>query len=396
MTARSPGLDTRRKRGKRDGPAFSVPSDGEDSIEWGESERPDDVDVDGVGNGISYEGSAHESYLHNREPRSAYFGYSSEKSLSHTESKLFYQRHQLYNDPPNSITRSRTFSSAAAGDNALSRTASDTSKQSSRAYHRRDQSWRNSQDVDEPLIMYPQDSEKIPNEAFASIGPGVAAQNVFSGDFAATDSQESPEEAVISPELTQIAQRIKRMLELRHKYINTSLQGHGENPKDKPDHWKIYPPPPIPTWDENKNRSYGNFLSLDDVGGNDAVQTNKNPGSPTLKRRKPGQDIGQDFNMQDLEPLPGPDLTTSFKLDSWSVFQIHSGPSDNGVSTPLVRVPTLRDYYKDMNTVQDISSDGPTKSFAYRELDILEGKFHLYSLVNAYQETADCKRVPRK
>ena len=45
----------------------------------------------------------------------------------------------------------------------------------------------------------------------------------------------------------------------------------------------------------------------------------------------------------------------------------------------------------DLDQVLDISSDGPSKSFAFRRLQYLEGKWNLYILLNEYQEMADSK-----
>lgn len=50
----------------------------------------------------------------------------------------------------------------------------------------------------------------------------------------------------------------------------------------------------------------------------------------------------------------------------------------------------------DLDEVLNISSDGPSKSFAFRRLSYLEGKWNLYSLLNEYQEMADSKRVPHR
>ncbi len=38
----------------------------------------------------------------------------------------------------------------------------------------------------------------------------------------------------------------------------------------------------------------------------------------------------------------------------------------------------------------------PTKSFAYRRLRYLDSKFHMYMLLNEYQEIADSKKVPHR
>lgn len=58
---------------------------------------------------------------------------------------------------------------------------------------------------------------------------------------------------------------------------------------------------------------------------------------------------------------------------------------------PIVAIPTLREYYIDLDKVLDISSDGPSKSFAFRRLQYLEGKWNLYTLLNEHQEMADSK-----
>ena len=192
----------------------------------------------------------------------------------------------------------------------------------------------------------------------------------------------------ISPELSEISINIQKVLQLRHKFIKLSLQGPDDNPKDR-DGWRIYPPPPKPTWDENKSRPVSGITE------SKHNETHQHPVSPTEKRRKMGHDIGQDFDMKALEPLPGIDDNVTYELDYSSVYQIFDTghPRDRSL---LVNVPTLGDYYKAMDDIQRVSSDGPTKSFAYRQLDILEGKFQLYFLVNSYAETADCKKVPHR
>ena len=192
----------------------------------------------------------------------------------------------------------------------------------------------------------------------------------------------------ITPEMSEIAQNIRGILNLRRKYIDTSLQGPGHNPKDDTDRWTIYPSPPNPTWDENnKNRP---------LSQSEATESERLPKSPVTKQRKQGQNIGEDFDMRDLEPLPGDEADVDFSLDPSSVYQVFRDSKSPEGRKFAVRVPTLNEFYRDMNEVQNVSSDGPTKSFAYRQLDILEGRFHLYNLENAYQEMADCKKVPHR
>ncbi len=47
-------------------------------------------------------------------------------------------------------------------------------------------------------------------------------------------------------------------------------------------------------------------------------------------------------------------------------------------------------------SLRRVVADGPSKSFAYRRLQYLEGKFNLYVLLNEYQETAETKKVPHR
>ncbi|KAM5356350.1 hypothetical protein ACJ41O_002996 [Fusarium nematophilum] len=208
----------------------------------------------------------------------------------------------------------------------------------------------------------------------------------------------------ITAELSAISKNIQRILDLRRKYIALSLQGPDDNPRDDPE-WDIYPPPPEPAWQQSSERRTGlteNVPGQEKAGLNGAKDT---PASPhgqlpsdaqeskrTPRRRKPGQDIGEDFDMADLLPLPGDD-GLSYKLDDSGVYQVLE--SDDA-REPFIRVPTIREFYMDLDDILDVSSDGPSKSFAFRRLQYLEGKFNLYVLLNEYQETADSKKVPHR
>jgi len=96
--------------------------------------------------------------------------------------------------------------------------------------------------------------------------------------------------------------------------------------------------------------------------------------------------------MADLMPLPGNDGMT-FKLDESGVYQVFS---DAETQTPAIEVPTIREFYMALDNILNVSSDGPSKSFAFRRLQYLEAKFNLYALLNEYQETADSKKVPHR
>ncbi|PHH78515.1 hypothetical protein CDD83_3975 [Cordyceps sp. RAO-2017] len=203
----------------------------------------------------------------------------------------------------------------------------------------------------------------------------------------------------ITAELSAISKSIQKILDVRRKYIALSSQRPEDNPRDGPD-WGIYPPPPEPAWTQ---------------GGAECANLPEHPENPYCARtqdgqavkqhpavsektrrsstkRKPGQNVGEDFNMECTLPLPSEDALC-FRLDDSGVYQVF----DNVLAeTPAIRVPTIREFYMDLDKILTISSDGPSKSFAFRRLQYLEGKFNLYVLLNEYQETADSKKVPHR
>lgn len=198
----------------------------------------------------------------------------------------------------------------------------------------------------------------------------------------------------ITAELSSILKNVQSILDIRHKYIRLSLQGPTDNPKDDPN-WRIYPPHPRPVW--NKEQERGGH------GGNAPNSTSHGTSSPAdqqsepqpKKSRKLGENLGSDFDMADLEPLPSASEMT-FGLDDNGVYQVFENEAAKSADTPAVTVPTIKEYYIDLDQILSISSDGPSKSFAFRRLQYLEGKYNLYVLLNEYQETADTKKVPHR
>jgi AMP deaminase len=246
--------------------------------------------------------------------------------------------------------------------------------------------------------------------AGAGIGLGTGV-----GGFADKDAN-------ITSELSTIYTNIQKVLDIRHKYMRLSLQEDGDNPKDDPN-WNIYPPPPEPAWYEEKDsvnlnssnsfpsqtNSMANSMVLPqerpptraaDHARNLSFSTNQAPQSPRMSKvsrpkRKPGQDIGEDFYLEDLLPVPGPG-EMEFRLDGNGVYQVYENSKAKELDTPVINIPTIREFYMDLEEVLNVSSDGPSKSFAFRRLQYLEGKFNLYVLLNEYQEMADSKRVPHR
>lgn len=62
-----------------------------------------------------------------------------------------------------------------------------------------------------------------------------------------------------------------------------------------------------------------------------------------------------------------------------------------GSKEPIFEVPTIREYYMDLDYVLSVISDGPTKSFAFRRLKFLASKWSMYTLLNEYEEIAEIK-----
>ncbi len=390
-----------------------------------------------------------------KQRRTAYYDYASEKSLSQAEAKLFYQRHQLetsqYGSETHSpILRAKTFPAKIGG--GLSRAGSMASRQSGRNHLQgipndvsasiglglpvgdmtmedRDLQTPNLNGMEphgqhtgnetqdryvaaDQLARSHSKHPDLPHEfkppilategihgAGAGVGVGAGA-----GGFATHESS-------ITSELSTIYTNIQKVLDCRNKYIRLSLQGPSDNPKDDPG-WRIYPPPPEPMWDDERDRgaaatsgtpsmSNSGVLPADQKAysrptssaeGHTAQQP---PFSPIRRKRKPGQDIGEDFEMSDLLPLPEAAEMT-FKLDKNSVYQVYENSKSAELDSPILQIPTVRDFYIDLDQILSISSDGPSKSFAFRRLQYLEGKFNLYVLLNEYQEIADSKRVPHR
>ncbi|KLU87535.1 AMP deaminase 2 [Magnaporthiopsis poae ATCC 64411] len=231
-----------------------------------------------------------------------------------------------------------------------------------------------------------------PGNTSVPVVPGV---NAPAGIGSATFTDADPQ---VTTELAAIFKSVKSILDLRHKYLGLSLQRPGDNPKDDPS-WNIYPPPPEPAWIEAREKaaggsqpanSMGNSLANSMVLGAEPPEAHKH-----AKKRKPGQEIGEDFVLEEALPVSGA-CDMSFRLDENSVYQVFDSPKAEEADQPAVRVPTIREFYMDLDKILSVAADGPSKSFAYRRLQYLEGKFRLYTLLNDYQETADSKRVPHR
>ncbi|KIK27505.1 hypothetical protein PISMIDRAFT_187554, partial [Pisolithus microcarpus 441] len=130
--------------------------------------------------------------------------------------------------------------------------------------------------------------------------------------------------------------------------------------------WKIYPKPPPPHWRFNSKKQ--------------AAATAEDLDS-----------FEEEFEFKECD-IPGPHDWT-FELDDKGVYQIYPA---SGEKTPIFDIPTIREYFVDLDFVLSVISDGPAKSIAYRRLKYLTSQFEMYSLLNESQELAEMKSVPHR
>ncbi|KAJ5951457.1 AMP deaminase Amd1 [Penicillium vulpinum] len=340
-----------------------------------------------------------------QQPKTATYDYAYEKSMSHAEARLFYQHHQLAarNDttlpsspvvPARSAVESHPEEPLAKLPDPMN-TQGKVSREGSMVFEPEPSTIR-LQSASEPKPSASHYIEDDPDEADHSARNQAALLSAVHGQapYSATESLHSAHVGIGGPqvasgfsssndavtsELNAIYCKIKKLLDRRSQYMELSLQGPGDDPKNQAD-WEIYPPPPEPAWDDGKEYQPGN------VGG---------PSDLTGKKRKMGQNIGEDFDMEELMPLPKESPWT-YRLDGNSVYQVFDSEAAADQQTPIVQIPSLRDFYMDLDAVVDVSTDGPAKSFAFKRLSYLEGKFQLYTLLNEYQEIADSKKVPHR
>ncbi|CAH00433.1 uncharacterized protein KLLA0_D06171g [Kluyveromyces lactis] len=168
-----------------------------------------------------------------------------------------------------------------------------------------------------------------------------------------------------SLELVELYSSVSDCRELREKYQTLSLQKHHQNPKNRPD-WKIYPPPPKPSYNA-ANKTVVKVSNLPD---------------------------SKSFDINECE-IPGLDEDVDFRLNSDEVYVLYDTKTEDKKQAGNV-FPTLREYYIDMEKIISVSSDGPAKSFAFRRLQYLEARWNLYSLLNEYHETAVSKKNPHR
>ncbi|KAI0369372.1 AMP deaminase [Pilatotrama ljubarskyi] len=207
-------------------------------------------------------------------------------------------------------------------------------------------------------------------------------------------------EPPIPPENVPIFEALERCLDLRDKYMRVSGQKLGFNPRDydglftglddevstvsgvRPDvdwtsrpapkspfkKWRIYPRPPPPHWHWKGKQTVVPSNSTHDVSAE------------------------EEFDFSACE-IPGPH-EYEFSIDDRGVYQVYNPASAE--KTPVYEIPTIKEYFLDLEKVLAVICDGPTKSFAFRRLNYLASKFTMYTLLNEPQELAEMKSVPHR
>lgn len=333
-----------------------------------------------------------------RQLKTPTYDYAYEKSMSHAEAKLFYQQHQFASrsaDSESSQVMPPTSYAPAlvaedSGRDIPDNASGDRMGQQSNLEHRSfytDMQGVGVHEEDYPKSPTPGTEQILKSHAMSHQDPGEQRVNTSQTDstrpvyngLGTTENMVNitASSNPVASELNVICRKIRGLLERRSQYLRLSLQSSQDNPKDGPG-WNVYPPPPEPAWENDKDT--GKF--------NDYTQTEQ-------KRRKMGEDIGEDFDMGECLPLPG-ESSQVFKLDENSVYQVYESEATVDSGRPIVQIPSLRDFYMDLDAIIDVSTDGPAKSFSFKRLSYLEGKFQLHTLLNEYQEIADSKKVPHR
>lgn len=185
------------------------------------------------------------------------------------------------------------------------------------------------------------------------------------------DHYDSPDANEVK-ELAAMYGHVREVIDMRRKFMALSLQDECDNPKNQPG-WKIYPPPPEPEYDPVTKH----FIIKPKV-------------------QSTPDNVGYKFNMDEID-IPKPNKYT-FERDALGVYQVYvpQAPNSEGKCEPIAEIPTLRDYYMAVDRATALSTDGPTKTFAFRRLQYLEARWNMYFLLNQDSELAASKRVPHR
>ncbi|ORX35953.1 hypothetical protein BD324DRAFT_512747 [Kockovaella imperatae] len=183
--------------------------------------------------------------------------------------------------------------------------------------------------------------------------------------------------------------------------------------------WKIYPPPPAPHWHWTPAEDGIRPEHADDPDAAQRVSSTADDPSAITGERSGGKD-SQAFRIETCEIPSGANVKCDFGLNEEGVFEVWYEDLEATGSIPapasaakleteptsrsakgkgkqrVSRVPSLKEYFTDLDYLLGVCCDGPAKSFAFRRLKYLASKWSMYCLLNEYQELADMKAVPHR
>jgi AMP deaminase len=80
----------------------------------------------------------------------------------------------------------------------------------------------------------------------------------------------------------------------------------------------------------------------------------------------------------------------------YGVYQVYADEDCRTRDLGLVQISPLKEFYADVDFIQSVITDGPTKSLAFRRLRYLQAQFNLYHLQNESLEYDDQRKVPHR
>ena len=243
------------------------------------------------------------------------------------------------------------------------------------------------------------------------------------------------------PECAPLFASLQKCLQMRDKYMNESLQANlYDNPKNwdaeycaewaaehnvdvaapamqvapnsvridgcamdtvhgRPKPWRIYPPPPRPHWEQFSLAPTSKFVRESTEENGTSLHAPLEPASHAnvLAAQEllescggvPGVFRMEHIDMPPKHELDGADVQFGM-VDG--VFHAWTAARDKC----LTHVTPSGEWFHDLDILHSITSDGPAKTFAWRRLKFLEGKWNLYKLLNEYRESDMLKRVSHR
>lgn len=174
--------------------------------------------------------------------------------------------------------------------------------------------------------------------------------------------------------------------------------------RQQPKPWRIYPPPPRPHWEQFTPAPASSFVARPSSGDpiSPASVANVIAAQQLLEScgGKPGIFRMSDLSMPPRHVVRGHEVhygTVDGVFQVWTENGENETTEDDASSRQyLTHVTSSQDWYHDLDLLHSITVDGPTKTFAWRRLKLLEGKWNLYKLLNEYRESDMLKKVSHR